>query len=81
MVEKRGARDRRGPLRKGKMQCAPAPSALYNTKFLFVKFDRRFFGKYFYSFSHKKLTIKKSARMPIYYTEWINQQVGTPASL
>ena len=28
------------------------PRTLYNTKFRFVKFDRAFFEKYFYSFSH-----------------------------
>ena len=41
--------------RPSKGEVLLTPLALYNTKFRFVKFDRAFFEKYFYSFSHQNI--------------------------
>ena len=47
---KRGTPENKERPSKGEVLLTPL--ALYNTKFRFVKFDRAFFEKYFYSFSH-----------------------------
>ena len=48
---KRGTPENKERPSKGEVLLTPL--ALYNTKFRFVKFDRAFFEKYFYSFLQK----------------------------
>lgn len=68
MQIKRGTPENKERPSKGEVLLTPL--ALYNTKFRFVKFDRAFFEKYFYSFSLRIYGNKKiSTNADIYYTE------------